>query len=200
MHFIPKLLDSLLSPEDHLKLRQLIDSDEFKKSWKDHKKDRKVKRFTQLDEYFSKIIEPAAREIFSDPTLKSSYAVYLDYDRPTSSLPPHRDNNACTYTIDYCLSARTPWGVVVEGEEYVFGEGEALAFMGGYDSHWRNDMPDPDNNRVEVIMFHFCPEDHWYFTEGPEYGYKLQDEGLLTESESYLLSPKYLERMQQKSD
>jgi hypothetical protein len=200
MHFEPKLLDNLFSAADHEKLRALIDSDDFKKSWKDSKKDRGVKRFTQLDDYFSKAIEPTAREIFSDPNLKSTYAVYLDYNKPTSSLPPHRDNNACTYTIDYCLSARTPWGVVVEGEEFIFSEGQALAFMGGYDSHWRNEMPDPDNNRVEVIMFHFCPEDHWYFTEGPDYGYKLQDQGLLTESESYLMSPKYLERLQQKSE
>jgi hypothetical protein len=66
--------------------------------------------------------------------------------------------------------------------------------MGGYDSHWRNEMPDPENNIVEMIMFHFCPEDHWYFTEGPDYVYTLKENGLLEtlEVDSYELSPKYL--------
>lgn len=196
MHFQPVVLDELLSAEDHQKLKDLVNSDGHDKSWKDYTRDRGVKRYKELDEYFSKVIEPKARKLFGDPTLKGTYAAYLDYDRPTSKLPAHRDNNACTYTIDYCVSAKTPWGVVVEGEEFIFSEGQSLAFMGGYDSHWRDEMPDPENNRVQVVMFHFCPEDHWYFTEGPEYFYKLQDDGLISDFDSYQLSPKYIEKMQ----
>jgi hypothetical protein len=194
MHFQPKILNNLFDENDHQALKDLISAGQTDRAWVDSKKERGVKRFTELDTYFSKKLEPLAREIFSDETLQATYAAYLDYNRPTSKLPPHRDNNACTYTIDYCLSAKTPWGVVVEDEEFVFGEGEALAFMGGYDSHWRNDMPDPDTNRVEVIMFHFCPEDHWYFTEGPDYVYELKDNGLLQDFDSYNLSPKYIEK------
>ena len=193
MHFQPQVLNNLFSEKDHLLLKELVNTASTEKDWVDRKKDRKVKRFEELDSYFSKKIEQAAKEVFSDPSLKSSYAVYLDYDRPTSKLPKHKDNNACTYTIDYCISAKTPWGVVVEGEEFIFGEGQGLAFMGGYDAHWREDMPDPTNNRVQVVMFHFCPEDHWYFTEGPSYIYDLQKEGLLDELEvdPYVLSPKF---------
>lgn len=196
MHFEPKLLKDLLSAEDHESLKQLVNSNRHDKNWQDKQRDRGVRRYRELDEYYSKVIEPKAREIFGDSTLKASYAVYLDYNKPTSKLFPHRDNNACTYTIDYCVSSITRWPVVVEHEEFSFGEGEGLAFMGGYDAHWREDMPDPEHNRVEVVMFHFCPEDHWYFTEGPEYFYYLQDNGLLEDYESYLLSPKYLEKMQ----
>lgn len=197
MYFNPKILDNLLSKEDHQALKALVDSDGWSKSWKDSRRNRGVRRYTELDSYFSKAIEPKAREIFGDASLKGSYAVYLDYNKPTSQLPAHRDNNACTYTIDYCISAKTPWGVIVEGEEFIFGEGQGLAFMGGYDSHWRNAMPDPENNRVQVIMFHFCPADHWYFTEGPDYVYDLKDRGMLDtfESDTYELSPKYIEKM-----
>lgn len=196
MHFNPKILDNLFSKDDHEKLKTLVSSNEHKKSWQDSSKDRVVKRYKDLDSYFSVLLEPTARNIFNDQSLKSTYAVYLDYDRPTSKLPAHKDNNACTYTIDYCISAKTPWGVVVEGKEFIFGEGQGLAFMGGYDSHWREAMPDPDNNRVQVVMFHFCPEDHWYFTEGPDYVYYLRDQGALDtlEVDPYILSPKYLKK------
>jgi len=196
MHFQPVILDQLFNKEDHDKLKHLVNNENTERDWLDKEKDRGVKRYPQLDEYFSKIIEPRAKEVFSDPTLKSTYAVYLNYDKPQSKLPAHKDNNACTYTIDYCLSAITPWGVVVEGEEYMFDEGQGLAFMGGYDSHWREAMPDPENNRVEVIMFHFCPSDHWYFTEGPDYVYELQKSGVFDtlEIDPYELSPKYLEK------
>jgi hypothetical protein len=194
MHFQPKILENLFTIEDHQALKNLVNGDEAGRSWVDSKRDRGVKRFTELDTYFSKKLQQVAREIFADKTLEPSYAAYLDYNRPTSKLPAHKDNNASTYTIDYCLSARTPWGVVVENEEFIFGEGQALAFMGGYDSHWRNDMPDSENNRVEVVMFHFCPSDHWYFTEGPDYIYELEKMGVLGDSDSYNLSPKYIEK------
>lgn len=196
MYFQPKILDNLFSKEDHLRLKELVDATSTDKDWLDKYRDRKVKRFSELDQYFSKKLESAAKAVFSDATLKSTYAVYLDYNKPTSKLPSHKDNNACTYTIDYCLSAITPWGVVVEGEEFLFTEGQGLAFMGGYDAHWREDMPNPEHNRVQVVMFHFCPADHWYFTEGPDYVYELQDSGILDELEvdPYELSPKYLEK------
>jgi hypothetical protein len=135
-----------------------------------------VRKYAELEEVFSKKLEPLARQIFGDETLKTSYSAYVDYNQPTSHLPMHLDMNACTYTIDYCVSAKTPWGVVIEDEEFFFKPGQALAFMGGNDNHGRNPMPDPENNRVEMIMFHFVPADHWYFTEGPDYIYKLHAE------------------------
>lgn len=164
------------------------------KNWKDTKNNRRVLRYKKLDSYFSKKLEPLARDIFKDQTLKSTYAVYLDYNEPTSKLPMHRDNNACTYTIDYCVSQKTPWGVVIEGKEFFIEENEGLAFMGGYDLHGRKKMPDPSNNRVEIIMFHFCPEDHWWFTEGQDYLYFLKENDLLPEGDSYYLSPAVIKK------
>jgi hypothetical protein len=179
MHFRPVVLQNVFSEKDRKLLRALIDSSEPDKDWLDKNSNRGVKKFKTLETYFSKKLEPLAKKVFSDKTLKTTYSVYLDYNKPSSSLVMHKDQNACVYTIDYCVSAKVPWGVVVEGEEFMFGEGEALAFMGGDDLHGRNPMPDPESNRVEVIMFHFCPEDHWYFTEGPDYVYKLAAEGKL---------------------
>lgn len=195
MHFKPVILKNVFNENDVKKLKTLLFSDKASKNWIDTKNNRRVLKFSELETYFSKKLEPIAQKIFNDKTLKTTYSVYLDYDKPTSKLPAHKDNNACRYTIDYCVSAKTPWGVVVEGEEFIFGENEALAFMGGHDYHWRNDMPNPDNNRVEVIMFHFCPEDHWYFTEGEDYLYYLMDNNLLSEGDSYFLSPSQLKNI-----
>lgn len=189
MHFDPVILKNVFSEEDVARLNQLLTSGAEDKNWADRKNDRRVLKFSELESYFSKKLEPIAQKIFNDPTLKTTYSVYLDYNKPTSKLPAHKDNNACTYTIDYCVSSRTPWPVVIEGQEFVFGTNEALAFMGGYDSHWREDMPDSENNRVEVIMFHFCPSDHWYFTEGEDYFYYLLDNDLIGDGDSYHLSP-----------
>lgn len=190
MKFEPRVLDNLFSEQDRVKLRSLLDSNSPDKSWIDKDSGRRVQKYTELETYFSKKLEPLARELFRDSTLKTTYSVYLDYNEPTASLAMHLDNNACRYTIDYCVSSITPWGVVIDGVEHFFDPGQGLAFMGGYSYHGRNPMPNPENNRVEVIMFHFCPEDHWYFTEGPDYIYTLSDEGRLSEGDSYHLSPK----------
>lgn len=190
MHFKPVIVDDVFTEEDIDKLKRLVSSKEYEKNWNDPNHGRRILKYRELDEYFSKKLEPIVQKIFNNSRIKGTYSMYLDYNRPTSTLPPHKDNNACTYTFDYCLSAKTPWGVVVEGEEFMFGPNQGLLFMGGHDSHWRYDMPDPENNRVEVVMFHFCMDDHWYFTEGQDYMYKLADEGLLPDGDSYHLSPK----------
>jgi hypothetical protein len=189
MHYPPKILDNIFSVSDQLLLRELLDSHRYEKNWSDKRNDRIVRKFAELDGYFSEKLVPLAIELFGDQTLKPSYAVYLDYNQPTSELGMHKDNNACTYSIDYCVSANTPWGLLIEDEEFMFLPGQGLAFMGGYDSHGRGPMPAPETNRVEVITFHFCPSDHWYFTEGPDYIYLLQEQGKLGDFDSYELSP-----------
>jgi hypothetical protein len=194
MHFEPVSIKNLFSIEDVEFLRKVIDSENHTKNWLDSQKNRTVKKYSELDSYFSKKLEPIAQKVFNDKTLKSTYSVYLDYNKPTSELPPHLDNNACTYTIDYSLSAKTPWGLIVGDTLYDCPVGDGLAFMGGHDFHARPPMPDPENNRVEVIMFHFAPVDHWYFTEGPDYVYELADAGILPMGDSYHLSPQKIKK------
>lgn len=114
-------------------------------------------------------IAPMAKDLFRDRSLKMTYSLYCKYDSPQSRLPKHRDDNACTYTIDYCVSARTSWPLWVEDKEYVLGPNEALVFLGEDQTHWREEFPDAGRNVVEMLFFHFAPQDHWYFTKGPRY-------------------------------
>ncbi len=169
----PLIMDNVFSESDKSDLRFHIDSIFNSASYDDGFK-RHLKNTEILEKHFSKMLEPIAKEIFKDGTLKTSYSLYSRYDNPKSWLRPHRDDNACTYTIDYCLSAKTPWGIFVENEEYIITENQALAFMGEDQLHWRGPFPDPENNIVEMIFFHFVPEDHWFFTKGRDHIHEIR--------------------------
>jgi len=180
MHFQPVLLTpEIFSAEDKKEILEIV-SDEKNIKGVDDEHARKIGKSKKLTKFAEKLV-PVARKIFDDSTLKPTYSVILTYGKD-SHLTFHKDQNACVYTIDYCVSANVVWPLVVEEKEFSIPEGQALAFMGGHDLHGRRPIPDADNPEVVNIMFHFCPEDHWYFTEGPEYIRVLMDQGKL---ESY---------------
>lgn len=177
MYFNPVLLGSkVFSNSDRLAIQELVSegSPVIKRQFDDrHQRD--VVRVKELKDYAEKLL-PIAKKIFGDPTLKNTYNVFLSYGKD-STLTFHKDHNACVYTIDYCVFSNIDWPLIIEEQEFNFSTGEALAFMGGHDLHGRNPMPDIAGARVENIMFHYCPEDHWYFTEGPGYFKVLAERG-----------------------
>lgn len=123
---------------------------------------RMVSNETRLWLYLERLL-PLARETFHDPTLLPSYACWSMYYEPASRLPKHKDRNACTYTLDYCVRQYEPWDLYVEGTPYSLQEGQALAFRGEEQEHWRPEFV--EGNVVEMIFFHFVRPDHWYFAE-----------------------------------
>lgn len=184
--FEPIVLDNIFSDKDFKKLKNLINNnkDFFVFDSQAHRFDFHHK---ELKDYFSKKLEPLAKRIFNDESLSTTYVHYSMYNHPLSNLIKHKDINACTYTIDLCISAETPWGIWVEGKEYVLNPGEAIAFMGEDQEHWRGPFPDPYDNCVEMIFFHFAPKDHWWFVHGPEYK-KVLEEKAKKENDDLLLS------------
>lgn len=177
MHFNPVLLPSnIFSAADKAQIAALVKDDtRAKKRYTDDRHGREIRRIPELEIFSAKLLD-IAREVFGDPTLKSTYSVHLAYG-PDSTLTFHKDHNACVYTIDYCVVSNVDWPLVVEDTEFDIPQGRALAFMGGHDLHGRNEFPKVDNGVVSNIMFHFCPEDHWYFTEGPGYFRVLAEKG-----------------------
>ncbi len=122
------------------------------------------KEFPQLTSYLEHLV-PTARSFFDSKTLEASYAIFAHYEGNQAALPKHKDNNACTYTIDLCLYQKTPWGLWIEGKEYMLEENEAVLFYGEDQEHWREKFPNPINNEVGQVFFHFVEPDHWFFNE-----------------------------------
>lgn len=106
-------------------------------------------------------LTPLARRTFGEPDLLPSYACWARYFKPSSNLSRHKDDNACTFTLDYCVRQIQPWDIYVEGQPYTLQENEVLAFMGEDQEHWRETFA--PGNVVEMIFFHFVRPDHWYF-------------------------------------
>lgn len=115
---------------------------------------------------FSDHLTPFVRETFQDETIMPSYLLWARYAGFTANLHPHKDDNACTFTVDYCVRQREPWGLFIEGTEYVLQENQSLVFMGETQEHWRG--PFAPGNMVEMIFFHYVSSDHWYFNPDKE--------------------------------
>ena len=123
-----------------------------------------------LQEIAEKLI-PTAREVFGSDTLLPTYTLFAHYEGqdPAPSLYKHKDDNACTYTLDMCVYQTEPWDLWVEDKNYTLYPNQALAYYGNDQMHWREEFPNPGLQHVAMIFFHFAEPDHWYFTKGPDY-------------------------------
>ncbi len=112
---------------------------------------------------------PLARDTFDSDTLLPSYALFAHYETERANLFRHRDNNACTYTIDMCVYQNEPWALWVADRPYMLRPNQSLAYFGNDQWHWREQFPSPATNQVAMVFFHFVEPDHWYYTHGPSY-------------------------------
>jgi hypothetical protein len=167
--FTPKALKDIFTPEVRKDLEKVVAEylSPDKKVYFDNISDREVRRAKKLAK-FNELLEPLAREVFEDESLKATYSILLSYDSK-SHLVGHHDTNANIYTINYCVKSNVVWPIWFGSDEERVGidipEGEALAFMGCDDFHYREKTNQEDADLV-LVMFHFCPADHWYFTKG----------------------------------
>jgi hypothetical protein len=121
-----------------------------------------------LDNIFKRLTTKA-RETFGSDTLMPTYALFAHYEGPNASLYRHKDDNACTYTLDMCVYQKEPWDLFVEDKAYTLLPNQALAYYGNDQMHWREDFPNPEENFVAMVFFHYAEPDHWWFTKGPSY-------------------------------
>lgn len=166
--FDPIVIGDILNDQEMSELKSHLE-ELNKHSFRDNGFKRNLANSNYLDELCQNKFVPLARQVFRTDNLEMTYSLYSKYDSPESNLIKHRDDNACTYTLDFCVSAKTPWPIWVEDKEYPVKENEALAFLGEDQTHWREAFPDPENNIVEMIFFHFAPKEHWWFTKGRDY-------------------------------
>jgi hypothetical protein len=114
---------------------------------------------------------PVARKAFNSETLLPTYTLFAHYEGqdPEPSLYKHKDDNACTYTLDMCVYQNEPWDLWVDNKNYTLYPNQALAYYGNDQLHWREKFPNPESNHVAMVFFHYAEPDHWYFTKGPSY-------------------------------
>lgn len=104
-----------------------------------------------------------ARKEFQSSTLLYTYSLLSLYNQNNSFLKKHKDDNACTYTIDICLYSEKPWPIIVEDKEYILQKNEALCFYGEDQLHWRPPI-EPDN-KVLMLFMHWAEPNHIFFQE-----------------------------------
>jgi hypothetical protein len=102
-----------------------------------------------------------AREIFDNDKLLPTYSLFCLYNQNDSFLGEHKDNNACTYTLDICLYAKKPWDLYIEGVPYTSESNSAICFYGEDHLNWRDKIE--EDNSVLMMFLHFADRDHWWF-------------------------------------
>ena len=167
----PVLVKNLLNNKDYLNLL------EYLKNPKSFRFDPGFSRYYVADnslpilgELANKLIG-TARKVFNSKTLLPTYTLFAHYEgqNPEPSLYKHKDDNACTYTLDMCVYQVEPWDLFVDDKPYTLYPNQALGYYGNDQLHWREKFPNPENNHVAMVFFHFAEPDHWYFTKGPSY-------------------------------
>lgn len=114
-----------------------------------------------------------ALQYVNDPDLELTHYQYLDYygkygNGNSPMLPPHLDveNYYTKVSIDYQMSSNIDWAVVVEGESFTLKDNEVLVFEAAGKIHWRDPILLKENDRCEVIVFHFSNKyDHMPYAE-----------------------------------
>lgn len=167
----PKLIGQVFSEQDYSSLVSLFDNP------KSLEYQQGFSRYVIADnslpalKSFADKLVPLAREVFGSETLLPTYTLFSHYegDNPAPSLYKHKDDNACTYTIDMCLYQTDPWDLYVEDSAYTLYPNQALAYYGNDQMHWREQFPKPGEQHVAMAFFHFAEPDHWFFTKGPSY-------------------------------
>jgi hypothetical protein len=168
----PTILNNVFSEQDYLDIRNFLESYPKDQMNFDPQLGRYMLTHSVIDTYAEKLL-PVARELFESPTLLSSYSLFAHYEGASASLFRHVDDNACTYTIDMCVYQNKPWDLGVnynnEDRYYTLQENEALVYYGNDQEHWRGPFPDPTEQHVAMIFFHFVEADHWYHSKGADY-------------------------------
>lgn len=118
-------------------------------------------------------LKKLALEYVNDPDLELTHYQYLDYygkygNGNSPMLPPHLDteNYYTKVSIDYQMSSNIDWAVVVEGQKFFLKNNEVLVFEAAERIHWRDPIILKEDDRCEVIVFHFSNKyDHKPYAE-----------------------------------
>lgn len=164
----PKLVSDLFSGDEIATVRQILEQGQHRHVQYDEWCKRINIESDRLELEIAPLLLQKARKLFKDETLDVSYVQYSKYDSSKSELSYHLDMHACTYTIDYCLSASHDWPISINGSYYSIPENSGLLFMGTESLHGRDSLEVEGDVSIEMLFFHFVPKNHWFFSHCPD--------------------------------
>lgn len=109
------------------------------------------------------------------------FSRYEKFIKPDGSLSmprliPHYDGfPEPRFTFDYQIRSNTSWPLLVEGNELLLEDNQALTFSGTHQIHWRTEKEFQEGEFIDMIFCHlFLPssqpnsEEHWDFMKAKE--------------------------------
>lgn len=116
-------------------------------------------------------------------------------------VPPHIDENACTYTVDIQLDSNIDWSIYIDFDEYLLKNGDAVLYMGEDQLHWRPKFPtDDESDSISMLFMHYAHPNHWFFEYGQDYIYDSDFHNKWLLKMRHLLSTRHHETMTQIDD
>lgn len=155
--FPVKIIKDIFSEEQIDKIYNIINNTSEKntrlQSWASHK----VWDVTLGEEIESRINEVVKENLGSHLELRKDYsfARYSPKFGYKAKLFPHYDTRPHQrVTFDIQLRASEPWGLVVENEDYLLEDNEALVFAGTQQIHWRANKEIAADAEIDMIFCH----------------------------------------------
>lgn len=169
-----EILNNFFTDEEHGVLRELVEINRALPVGQSRFAPMTIESMSRVQIEFNlpKIIEDKltdlAKKFINDPDLILTHYQYLDYygqygNGKSPNLPPHLDveNYYTKISIDYQMKSNIDWAIVVEGEKFILKDHEILVFEAGERIHWRDPIKLKEDDRCEVIVFHFSnKQDH----------------------------------------
>jgi hypothetical protein len=173
------IFKNFFSTEEESVLRNLVETNRLLEPGSSRLAPMKIESMsrTQIEFAIPKDIESKlltlAKQFVNDPDLMLTHYQYLDYygkygNGNSPNLPPHLDteNYYTKVSIDYQMFSNIDWAVVVEDEKFILKNNEVLVFEAAERIHWRDPVILKEDDRCEVIVFHFSNKsDHQPYVE-----------------------------------
>jgi len=156
-------VENVLEDQDFLKLKDLCLI-----ALKDSKYTPQIGRWhadVYLDDDLNSKFLNMAKNKFNVDDLTSTYVQVVKYqivDNAIPTLNKHKDQLACTHTIDMTIETTVDWGLFVEDTFFKDIPNCAVFLKGDDEEHYRPKYPSKNNNDYCIVLFiNYATSDHW---------------------------------------
>lgn len=152
------IIKDILTPEDREGIYSIINSATEEQEKVIERLGHKV-YLLPLEETLVRRLEKIVQGLYGEDWVVKDYQ-FARYSLEYGYVPklyPHFDQAFDTHrlTLDVQVSGTRDWPIVVEGRSRVLDDGDALIFSGTSQIHWRDNLTFENDDRFDMIFFHF---------------------------------------------